>query len=72
MKQMVLLSDPELRNLLLTFEAIVVLVVCECLYNFIVGHMKIHIDNLEQYENMFKTVLHKTFSVENNRAKLKK
>ena len=71
MKQMVLLSDPELRNLLRTSDAIVVLVVCECLYNVVIGHMKIRNNNLEQYENMFKTFHRKTVSVENNRAILK-
>ena len=63
LKQMLLLSYPELRKFSHTSEENSVLVLRECLYNVIRGHMKVHINNLEQYENIFKFVLPKNILV---------
>ena len=67
---MVLLSDPELRKFLRTSDENIVLVLCECFYNVIRGHVKVQINNLEQYENVIKTILRKNVSVEKKRAML--
>ena len=65
---MVLLSDPELRKFLRTYDDNIVLVLCECFYNVIRGHVKVQINDLEQYENVIKTILRKNVSVEKKRA----
>ena len=46
---MVLLSDSELRTFLRTYEDNIVLVLCECFYNVIGGHVKVQINDLEPY-----------------------
>ena len=68
LKPMVLLSDPELRKFLRTSDDNIVLVLCECFYNVIRGHKEVQINNLEQYDNVIKTVLRKNVSVEKKRA----
>ena len=65
---MVLLSDSELRKFLCTYDDNIVLVLCECFYNVIRGHVKVQINDLEQYENVIKTILRKNVSVEKKRA----
>ena len=65
---MVVLSDPELRKFLRTYDDNIVLVLCECFYNVIRGYVKVQINDLEQYENVIKTVLRKNVSVEKKRA----
>ena len=65
---MALLSDPELRKILSTYDDNIVLVLCECFYNVIRGHVKVQINDLEQYENVIKTILRKNVSVEKKRA----
>ena len=65
---MVLLSDPELRKFLRTYDDNIVLVLCECFYNVIRGHVKVQINDLEQYEHVIKTILRKNVSVEKKRA----
>ena len=65
---MVLLSDSELRKFLRTYDDNIVLVLCECFYNVIRGHVKVQINDLEQYENVIKTILRKNVSVEKKRA----
>ena len=65
---MVLLSDSELRKFLRTYDDNIVLVLCECFYNVIRGHVKVQINDLEQYENVIKTILCKNVSVEKKRA----
>ena len=64
LKRTVLLSDPELRKFLLTYDDNIVLVLCERFYNVIRGHVKVQINDLEQYENVIKTILRKNVSVE--------
>ena len=61
---MVFLSDPELTKFLRTYDDNIVLVLCECFYNVIRGHVKVQINDLEQYENVIKTILRKNVSVE--------
>ena len=68
LKRMVLLSDSELRKFLRTYDDNIVLVLCECFYNVIRGHVKVQINDLEQYENVIKTILRKNVSVEKKRA----
>ena len=68
MKRMVLLSDPELRKLLRTYDDNIVLVLCECFYNVIRRHVRFKINDLEQYEKVIKTILRKNVSVEKKRA----
>ena len=65
---MVLLSDPELRKFFRTYNNNIVLVLCECFYNVIRGHVKVQINDLEQYENVIKTILRKNVSVEKKRV----
>ena len=65
---MVLLSDPELRKFLRTSDENIVLLLCECFYNVIRGHVKVQINNLMQYENVFRTVLRKNDSIEKKKA----
>ena len=65
---MVLLSDSELGKFLRTYDDNIVLVLCECFYNVIRGHVKVQINDLEQYENVIKTILRKNVSVEKKRA----
>ena len=65
---MVLLSDSELRKFLRTYDDNIVLILCECFYNVIRGHVKVQINDLEQYENVIKTILRKNVSVEKKRA----
>ena len=65
---MVLLSDSELRKFLRTYDDNIVLVLCECFYNVIRGHVKVQINDLEHYENVIKTILRKNVSVEKKRA----
>ena len=65
---MVVLSDPELRKFLRTYDDNIVLVLCECFYNVIRGHVKVQINDLEQYENVIKVILRKNVSVEKKRA----
>ena len=65
---MVLLSDSELRKFLRTYDDNIVLVLCECFYNVIRGHVNVQINDLEQYENVIKTILRKNVSVEKKRA----
>ena len=69
---MVLLSDPELRKFLRTSEENIVLVLCECFYKVIREHVKVQVNNLMQYENVFRTVLRKNASVEKKKAILLK
>ena len=68
LERMVLLSDPELRKFLRTSDDNIVLVLCECFYNVIRGHVKVQINDFEQYENVIKTILRKNVSVEKKRA----
>ena len=56
---MVLLSHSELRRFFSTSDENVALVLCECLYIVIRGHVNIQIDKMEQHENVFKIVLKK-------------
>ena len=70
LKRMVLLSDPEMRKFLRTSDDNIVLVLCECFYNVIRGQVKVQINDLEQYENVIKTILRKNVSVEKQRARL--
>ena len=65
---MVLLSDPDLTKFLRTYDDNIKLVLCECFYNVIRGHIKFQINDLEQYENVIKTILRKNVSVEEKRA----
>ena len=48
---MTLLPDPKLRKLLRTPDVNNLLVICECFYNVIRGHVKVQINNSMQYEN---------------------
>ena len=68
LERMVLLSDPELRKFLRTSDDNIVLVLCECFYNVIRGHVKVQINDFEQYENVIKNILRKNVSVEKKRA----
>ena len=68
LKRMVLLSDPDLRKFLRTSDENIVLVLCECFYNVIRGHVKVQVNNLMQYENVFRTVLRKNASVEKKKV----
>ena len=65
---MVLLSDPELRKFLRTYDDNIVLVLGECFYNVSRGHVKVQINDLEQYKNVIETILRKNVSVEKKRA----
>ena len=62
LKQMVQLSEAELRKYIRTLGKKVISVLCECLHNVIRGSVKVRIDNLQQYENIFRIVLRKRTS----------
>ena len=66
LKRMVQLSEAELRKYICTSDQKVISVLCECLQNVIRGNVKVRIDNLQQYENMFRIVLRIRTSLDKN------
>ena len=68
LKQMVQLSEAEIRKYIRTSDKKVISVLCECLHNVIRGNVKVRIDNLQQYENIFRIVLRKRTSLDKKRA----
>ena len=62
---MVQMPDAKLRKTLRNSDAQVMSVMCECLYNVIIGNVKVQIKNLKRFVNVLKIVLQKKTSQNN-------
>ena len=67
---MVDLQPKQLRNYLRSCDSDVILVLCECLHNVLLGHVRVKIRDFEKYRHMFEGVLKKKSSTAKRRALL--
>ena len=67
---MVHLQPKQLRKDLRSCDTDVILVLCECLHNVLLGHIRVKVRDLENYRNIFEDVLKKNLSTDKRRALL--
>ena len=67
---MVHLQPKQLRKYLRSCDSDVILVLCECLHNVLLGHVRAKVTDLESYRHIFKGVLKEKTSVDKRRALL--
>ena len=67
---MVHLQPKELRKYLSSCDSHVILVLCECLHNVLLGHVRVKLRGLEIYRHIFEGVLKKKSSTDKRRALL--
>ena len=70
LKQMVHLQPNQLRKYLRSCDSDVILVLCECLHNVLLGHVRLKVRDLENYRHIFEGVLKKNSSTDKRRALL--
>ena len=68
LKQMVHLQRKQLRKYLRNCDSDVILVLCECLHNVLLGHVRVKVRELEKYRPIFESVLKKKSSKDKRRA----
>ena len=59
-KQMVHLQPKQLRKYLRSCDSDVILVLCECLHNVLLGHVRVPVGDLEIYRHILKALSRKT------------
>ena len=67
---MVHLQAKQLRKYLRSCDSDATLVLCECLHNVLVGHVRVKVRDLENYRHLFEGVLKKNSSTDKRRALL--
>ena len=67
---MVHLQPKQLRKYLRSCDNDAILVLCECLLNVLLGHVRVKIRDLENYRHIFESVLKKNSSTDKRRALL--
>ena len=67
---MVHLQPEQLRKYLRSCDSDVILVLCECLHNVLLGLVRVRMRDLENYRHIFEEVHKKTSSVDKRRALL--
>ena len=67
---MVHLQPKQLRKYLRRCDSNVILVLCECLYNVLLGHVRVKVRDLENYRNINEGVVKKKSSTGKRRANL--
>ena len=65
---MVHLQPKQLKKFLRSCDSDAILVLCECLHNVLLGHVRVKVRDLENYRHMFKGVLKKKSSIDKRRA----
>ena len=59
---MVRLQPKQLMKYLRNCDSDVILVLCECLHNVLLGHVRVKVRDLEKYRHIFESVLKKKSS----------
>ena len=59
LKQMVHLRQKQLRIYLRSCDSDVILDLCECLHNVLLGHVRVKLRDLENYRHIFEGVVKK-------------
>ena len=67
---MVLLQPNQLRKYLRSCDSDVIRVLCECLHNVLLDHVRVKVRDLENYRHIFEGVLKKNSSTDKRRALL--
>ena len=67
---MVHLQPKQLRKYLRSCGNDAILVLCECLHNVLLGHVRVKVRDLEIYRHLFEGVLKKKSSMDKRRAVL--
>ena len=67
---MVHLQSKQLRKYLRSCDSDAILVLCECLHNVLMGHVRGTVRELENYRHIFEGVLKKKSSMDKQRALL--
>ena len=70
LKHMVDLQPNQLRKCLRSCDSDVILVLCECLHNVLLGRVRVKVRDLENYRHIFEGVLKKITSTDKRRALL--
>ena len=65
---MVHLQPKKLRKYLRNCDSDVILVLCECLHNVLLGYVRVKVRDLEKYRHIFESVLKKKSSMDKRRA----
>ena len=65
---MVHLQPKKLRKYLRNCDSDVILVLCECLHNVLLGHVRVKVRDLEKNRHIFESVLKKKSSMDKRRA----
>ena len=68
LKQMVHLQPNQLRKHLRCCDSDVILVLCECLHNVLLGHFRVKVRDLKNYRHIFEGVLKKNSSTDKRQA----
>ena len=67
---MVLLQPKQLRKYLRSCYSDAILVLCECLHNVLLGHIRVKVRDLENHRHIYEGVLKKKSSMDKRRALL--
>ena len=68
---MVLLQPKQFRNYLRSCDSDAILILCECLHNVLLGHVRVKVrDTYLNYRHIFEGVLKKKSSMDKRRALL--
>ena len=62
------LQPKHLRKDLRNCDSDVILVLCECLHNVLLGHVRTKVRDLEKYRHIFESVFKKKSSMDKRRA----
>ena len=62
------LQPKQLRKYLRSCDSDAILVLCECLHNVLLGHVRVKERDLENYRHIFEGVLKKNSSTDKQRA----
>ena len=64
------MQPKQLMKYLRSCDSDVILVLCECLHNVLLGHVSVKVRDLERYRRIFEGVLKKNSSTDKRRALL--
>ena len=67
---MVHLQPNQLRKYLRSCDSDAILVLCECIHNDLLSHVRVKVRDLEKYRHIFEGVLKKNSSTDERRALL--
>ena len=70
LKQVVNLQPKQLRKFSRSCDSDVILVLCECLHNVFLSHVRVKVRDLETYKHIIEGVLKKNSSTDKRRALL--